>query len=128
MGYDGTLTLEVEPEDQGAGRIVVEIWSKRFKRTDIVHRRLCPAVFRKQFIIFRYLFTVPFGHSIFLSFTVSEAYMKNIENPYKNAQCFFCSPNNPDGLKLKFQETETEPHEFVCERMRESQVVSKRLR
>jgi histidinol-phosphate/aromatic aminotransferase/cobyric acid decarboxylase-like protein len=54
--------------------------------------------------------------------------MKDIENPCTNSACFFCSPNNPAGLKLTFQETETEPHEFVYERMRESQVVSKRLR
>ncbi len=40
--------------------------------------------------------------------------MKDIENPYTNSQCFFCSPNNPVGLKLTFQETETEPNELVC--------------
>ncbi len=39
--------------------------------------------------------------------------MKNIENPYTNSKCFFCSPNNPVELKLTFQETETEPNELV---------------
>lgn len=40
--------------------------------------------------------------------------MKDIKNPYRNSACFFCGPNNPAGLKLTFQETETEPNELVC--------------
>ena len=40
--------------------------------------------------------------------------MKNIDNPYRSSACFFCGPNNPAGLQLTFQETETEPNELVC--------------
>lgn len=40
--------------------------------------------------------------------------MKNIDNPFRNTNCFFCGPFNPAGLKLTFQETETEPNELVC--------------
>lgn len=40
--------------------------------------------------------------------------MKTLDNPYSEGGCFFCSPSNPVGLKLIFQETETEPNELVC--------------
>lgn len=40
--------------------------------------------------------------------------MKTIENPFRNTNCFFCGPLNHAGLKLTFQETETEPNELVC--------------
>lgn len=40
--------------------------------------------------------------------------MKPIPNPYRNGTCFFCGPLNAIGLKLTFQETETDPNELVC--------------
>ena len=39
--------------------------------------------------------------------------MKPIPNPYGAGQCFFCGDLNPIGLKLTFQETQTEPREVV---------------
>ena len=41
--------------------------------------------------------------------------MKTLPNPYSATGCFFCGQSNPQGLKLTFQETETEPNEVVCE-------------
>jgi uncharacterized protein (TIGR00369 family) len=41
--------------------------------------------------------------------------MKTLPNPYSADGCFFCGPSNPQGLKLTFQETETEPNEVVCQ-------------
>ncbi len=41
--------------------------------------------------------------------------MKTVPNPYRAGGCFFCGPSNPQGLKLTFQETETEPNELVCQ-------------
>ena len=41
--------------------------------------------------------------------------MKTLPNPYNADGCFFCGPSNPQGLKLTFQETETEPNEVVCQ-------------
>jgi acyl-coenzyme A thioesterase PaaI-like protein len=41
--------------------------------------------------------------------------MKPIPNPYRTGQCFFCGHLNPIGLKLTFQETETEPREVVTQ-------------
>lgn len=40
--------------------------------------------------------------------------MKTLPNPYRTGGCFFCGPSNTVGLKLTFQETETEPNELVC--------------
>ena len=40
--------------------------------------------------------------------------MKTLVNPYRESGCFFCGPANPQGLRLTFQETETEPNELVC--------------
>lgn len=40
--------------------------------------------------------------------------MKTIPNPYGRGDCFFCGPENPVGLKLTFQETDSEPKELVC--------------
>ena len=40
--------------------------------------------------------------------------MKTISNPLGRGDCFFCGADNPIGLKLTFQETETEPNELVC--------------
>ncbi len=41
--------------------------------------------------------------------------MKTLANPYREGGCFFCGPSNSQGLKLSFQETETEPNELVCQ-------------
>lgn len=40
--------------------------------------------------------------------------MKTLPNPYGTGSCFFCGPDNPTGLRLTFQMTETEPRELVC--------------
>ncbi len=40
--------------------------------------------------------------------------MKPLENPFRQGGCFFCSPENKQGLGLKFFITETEPVELVC--------------
>jgi acyl-coenzyme A thioesterase PaaI-like protein len=40
--------------------------------------------------------------------------MKPIPNPFQWRTCFYCGDRNPAGLKLSFQETETEPNEVVC--------------
>jgi hypothetical protein len=54
----------------------------------------------------------PIEHStVDYCFTASEALMKDIKNPYPDSPCFFGNPNNPAGLMLTLQETETEPHE-----------------
>ena len=41
--------------------------------------------------------------------------MRTLPNPYSAAGCFFCGQSNPHGLKLTFQETETEPNELICQ-------------
>jgi len=41
--------------------------------------------------------------------------MKTLPNPYRAGGCFFCGTSNPQGLRLTFQETETEPNELVCQ-------------
>lgn len=41
--------------------------------------------------------------------------MKTVPNAYRAEGCFFCGPTNAQGLKLTFQETETEPNELVCQ-------------
>jgi len=41
--------------------------------------------------------------------------MKTLSNPYQTGGCFFCGSSNSQGLKLTFQETETEPNEVVCQ-------------
>jgi uncharacterized protein (TIGR00369 family) len=40
--------------------------------------------------------------------------MKTIPNPFGRGDCFFCGADNPVGLKLTFQETDTEPPEIIC--------------
>jgi uncharacterized protein (TIGR00369 family) len=40
--------------------------------------------------------------------------MKPVARPYGAQGCFFCGTSNPVGLKLTFEETETEPKELVC--------------
>ena len=40
--------------------------------------------------------------------------MKTIPNPYGRTDCFFCGSENPAGLKLTFQKTETDPVELIC--------------
>ncbi|MBI5569406.1 MAG: PaaI family thioesterase [Desulfomonile tiedjei] len=40
--------------------------------------------------------------------------MKTLVNPYRDGGCFFCGSANLQGLRLTFQETETEPNELVC--------------
>jgi len=40
--------------------------------------------------------------------------MKPVPRPFGAEGCFFCGTSNPMGLKLAFEETETEPGELVC--------------
>lgn len=40
--------------------------------------------------------------------------MKPVPRPFGAKGCFFCGTSNPVGLKLTFEETETEPRELVC--------------